>query len=86
MGEIILPLLRYSNAPKVHGCRVQLQKTAPMAKWHGTQCHIPYIRDALCHSQSLRIPKLTRPANRLDDSQRTNPGIQNGIDTVCLIF
>jgi hypothetical protein len=54
-GYIILPMLRYSNAPKVRGCRVQFQETASMAKWSGPQCRSPYIRDTIMslsrHSQ-----------------------------------
>lgn len=57
IGDIILSLLRYSNAPKVGGCRVQFKETASMAKCTGPQCLSPYIRDTVMsrsrHSQSV---------------------------------
>ena len=47
IGEVTLPLLRYSNAPKVRGCRVQLQKTASMANWISPVGHADISRDML---------------------------------------
>ena len=87
--DIILPLLRYSNAPKVRGCRVQFNETASMANQSRAgrvSDHISVTLSRHSHVTAKVYESQAHPSsNRLDDSQRTNTGIQNGIYTVCLI-